>query len=56
MHYVILDMIFACIYAWDPRMTCNRACIYTIYPERKVIRLMLNEITKRIYLELSFFF
>lgn len=43
MHYVILDMIFACIYAWDPRMTCNRACIYTIYPKRKKIRFMLNE-------------
>lgn len=36
-------MIFACIYAWDPRMTCNRACIYTIYPKRKKIRFMLNE-------------
>lgn len=27
----------------EKRMTCNRACIYTIYPKRKKIRFMLNE-------------
>lgn len=41
MHYVILDMIFTCIYAWHLQKA-NDLYMYLRYPERKN-RLMLNE-------------